>query len=81
MLVEYGAFCSWSDNLLTQLEENKKQKTYTSGITSISNQSLFSTATTPSNRDFEDMYYDNFYFNSFEYDEYYTFTFCQPRNS
>lgn len=72
MLVEYGAFCSWSDNLLTQLEENKKQKTYTSGITSISNQSLFSTAATPSNRDFEDMYYDNFYFNSFEYDEYYT---------
>lgn len=72
MLTEYGAFCSWSDNLLTQLEENKKQTTYASSISSISNQSLFSTATAPSNRDFEDEYYDGYYFNSYEYDEYYT---------
>jgi hypothetical protein len=71
MLVEYGAFCNWSDNLLTQLEENKKQKTYTSKIESISNQSLFSTTTTPSNRDFEDEYFSDYYFNCYEYDEYY----------
>jgi hypothetical protein len=72
MLVEYGAFCNWSDNLLTQLEENKKQKTYTSQISSISNQGLFSSTAMPSNRDFEDEYYSDYYFNCYEYDEYYT---------
>lgn len=73
MLVEYGAFCNWSDNLLTQLEENKKQKTYTSKIESISSTpGLFSSTAMPSNRDFEDEYYSDYYFNCYEYDEYYT---------
>lgn len=71
MLVEYGAFCNWSDNLLTQLEENKKQTTYTSSISSISNQSLFNSTATPKNRDFEDEYFNDYYFNCYEYDEYY----------
>lgn len=72
MLIEYGAFCNWSDNLLTQLEENKKQQTYVSSINSISNTpSLFSSTATPSNRDFEDDYYSDYYFNCYEYDEYY----------
>ena len=58
MLAEYGAFCQWSDNLLTQLEENKKQKQeYSSSIYS---PSLFSSAATLSNRDFEDDEYDDY---------------------
>jgi hypothetical protein len=58
MLAEYGAFCQWSDNLLTQLEENKKQKQeYSSSIYS---PSLFSSATKLSNRDFENDEYDDY---------------------
>lgn len=72
MLVEYDAFCNWSDNLLTQLEENKKKSTYVSSIASTTTPTIFSPLDYPSNRDLEDSYYDTYYFNSFECDEYRT---------
>jgi len=72
MLAEYGAYCTWSDNLLTQLENNRKQtfeKTYTS---SINNPSLYSQTALPLNRDFEDEYnYDDYEFTSNKYSESY----------
>lgn len=55
MLVEYGAFCEWSDNLLTQLEENRK--TYTT-FGSITSPSLISSTAYPVNRTFNDDYED-----------------------
>jgi hypothetical protein len=72
MLAEYGAYCTWSDNLLTQLENNRKQtfeKTYTS---SINNSRLYSQTALPLNRDFEDEYnYDDYEFTSNKYSESY----------
>jgi len=59
MLTEYDAFCQWSDNLLTQLEENRKTK-------STSYQwSLISSTAYPLNRDFDDDDYD--YNNIYEF--------------
>lgn len=69
MLMEYSAFCEWSDNLLTQLEENKKQKQEYSS--SIYNPSLFSSTATLSNRDFEDDNYDIYEFVGSKYAESY----------
>lgn len=63
MLIEYDAFCKWSDWLLTQLEEHK-QKSYSfgtlgnfwavSGISSSSQPSLLNSSSMVSNRDFDD---------------------------
>ena len=62
MLIEYDAFCKWSDWLLTQLEEHK-QKSYSfwlgsfwtmSGISSATQPSLLSSSSMVSNRDFDD---------------------------
>ena len=55
-LLEYGAFCEWSDNLLTQLETNKEKITYGTQTQLIS-QTAF-----PLNRDFEDEYEDEYYY-------------------
>lgn len=65
MLAEYSAFCDWSDNLLTQLENNK-EKTYTFWHTY--SPSLISQYSYPSNRDFEDDY-NYYHFTSPDYDE------------
>lgn len=51
MLAEYGAFCDWSDNLLSQLEENRKSK-----IESVVQGTLLSSTTYPDNRYLEDDY-------------------------
>ena len=49
MLVEYGAFCEWSDNLLTQLEEHRKQNTVASTVV----ETPISKTAYPSNRLFD----------------------------
>lgn len=59
ILTEYGAFCEWSDNLLTQLEENRKTKTTSYQW------SLISSTAYPLNRDFDDDDYD--YNNIYEF--------------
>lgn len=51
MLAEYGAFCDWSDSLLTQLEENRKSK-----IEPAVQGTLLSSTTYPDNRYLEDDY-------------------------
>ena len=63
MLIEYDAFCKWSDWLLTQLEEHK-QKAYSfwvlgnfwavSGASSSTQPSLLNSSSMVSNRDFDD---------------------------
>jgi hypothetical protein len=63
MLIEYDAFCKWSDWLLTQLEEHK-QKSYSfwvlgnfwavSGASSSTQPSLLNSSSMVSNRDFDD---------------------------
>ena len=50
LLAEYGAFCEWSDNLLTQLEENRKNKS------TVVQGSLVSQTSYPENRYLEDDY-------------------------
>ena len=50
MLAEYGAFCDWSEDLLTQLEENRKSNS------SVVQGSLVSQTTYPINRVFDDDY-------------------------
>lgn len=52
MLVEYGAFCEWSDKLLDQLEENRKEKS------AVVQGSLVSQTSYPVNRYLEDEYED-----------------------
>lgn len=70
MLVEYWEYCSWSNGLLQQLAEHRKTNII------INNSWLFSSLTSettyPVNRDFEDEYYSDYYFNSYDFDEYYT---------
>lgn len=70
MLCEYGEFCNWSDNLLTQLE-NHREKEYS--IINNTSPSLFSQTSYPLNRDFDDEYeeYGDYYFTSPDYDELY----------
>jgi hypothetical protein len=63
LLAEYGAFCDWSDNLLTQLEENRKTK-----IETAVQGTLVSETAYPTNRYFDD--YDC-YFTAPDFDEYY----------
>lgn len=53
MLVEYGEFCEWSDNLLSQLEENRKAK-----VSTPVQGSLISSTAYPTNRYLEDDDYD-----------------------
>lgn len=65
MLAEYGAFCEWSDNLLTQLEENRKTKISTYQW------SLLSSTAYPLNRDFDDDDYDIYEFVASKYAESY----------
>lgn len=50
ILTEYGAFCEWSDNLLTQLEENRKEKS------TVVQGPLVSQTDFPENRYLEDDY-------------------------
>lgn len=68
MLAEYGAFCNWSDNLLAQLEENRKVKNEYSfwgmGFTPLESKTSY-----PLNRDFDD--YEPYYFTSYSFDEHY----------
>ena len=63
LLAEYGAFCDWSDNLLTQLEENRKTKTETAVQWTLLSETAY-----PTNRYFDD--YDC-YFTAPDFDEYY----------
>lgn len=68
LLAEYGAFCDWSDNLLTQLEENRKAKS------TVVQGSLVSQTTYPTNRVFDDDYelydeYDDYEFTADKYSE------------
>lgn len=63
MLIEYGAFCDWSDNLLTQLEEHRQKPTtfgalgtFGSSISSISYP--YDTNAYPTNRNFDDNDYE-----------------------
>lgn len=65
MLVEYSAFCEWSDNLLTQLEENRKTKTTTYQW------SLISSTAYPVNRYFDDDEKDIYEFVASKYSESY----------
>ena len=65
LLAEYGAFCDWSDNLLTQLEENRKTK-----IDTVVQWTLLSETAYPTNRYLEDDDYDN-YFTAPDFDESY----------
>lgn len=65
LLAEYGAFCDWSDNLLTQLEENRKTKTETAVQWTLLSETAY-----PTNRYLEDDDYDN-YFSVPDFDEYY----------
>lgn len=65
MLAEYGAFCQWSDNLLTQLEENRKTKTTTYQW------SLISSTAYPVNRYFDDDEKDIYEFVASKYSESY----------
>lgn len=55
MLVEYDAFCKWSDNLLSQLEENRKTESTTY------QGSLLSSTTYPTNRYFFEEDDENIY--------------------
>lgn len=68
MLAEYGAFCNWSDNLLAQLEENRKVKNEYS-IWGLGFTPLESKTSYPLNRDFDD--YEPYYFTSYSFDEQY----------
>lgn len=67
MLAEYSAFCDWSDNLLTQLEENRKTKS------TVVQGTLVSETTYPTNRVFDDDYdeYDDYEFTASKYAESY----------
>lgn len=65
MLVEYSAFCEWSDNLLTQLEENRKTKITTYQW------SLISSTAYPVNRYFDDDEKDIYEFVASKYSESY----------
>ena len=67
MLAEYDAFCTWSDDLLSQLEKNK-EKSYTYSGSLISQTTY---PTYPSNRDFYDYDddYDYYHFTSTDYSE------------
>lgn len=74
MLIEYDAFCKWSDWLLTQLEEHKKQPVVQTTLGSFGSASLFSQSSFPLNRDFENDYdygYHLYEFTSPQYDESY----------
>ena len=67
ILIEYEAFCDWSDKLLEQLEKNKQQT-----ITYSSYQApVISWIATPSNRDFEYWYDDmyDYYITSYRFSE------------
>lgn len=67
MLAEYSAFCEWSDNLLTQLEENKKV------TKTVYSPPLISSTAYPTNRYLEDEYeygYE-YYYTTWDFDEYY----------
>lgn len=68
MLAEYGAFCQWSDNLLTQLEENRKVKNEYS-FWGMGFAPLESRTSYPLNRDFDDC--EPYYFTSYSFDEQY----------
>lgn len=67
MIVEYWGFCYWSDKLLKQLEENRKQETT---LWSVYSPWLLTSTTYPTNRDFED-YDEYYYFSAPECTEYY----------
>lgn len=67
ILIEYEAFCDWSDKLLEQLEKNKQQSiTYW-----IQQTPVISSIATPSNRDFEYWYDDmyDYYITSYRFSE------------
>lgn len=68
MLVEYGAFCEWSDNLLTQLEQNKEKASTLSSVSSTNQSSIFSETAYPINRYFDDDY-DYYHFTAPDYSE------------
>ena len=64
MLIEYGAFCNWSDNLLTQLENNKEKTAYATQKSVIKSETAY-----PLNRVFEDEYEEYYYFTSPDFSE------------
>lgn len=66
MLVEYWAFCEWSDNLLAQLERNKTKTVATVIEKPIMWMWITSQVGLPSNRDFEEPVY---YFTTPDFDE------------
>lgn len=66
MLAEYGAFCDWSDNLLSQLETNRETKS------SAVQWTLISSVGYPTNRTFDDYdEYEIYEFTASRYDESY----------
>lgn len=74
MLVEYDAFVNWSNNLMTQLEEHRKQPIVQTTLNSFGSASLFSQSSYPLNRDLEDDYgygYHLYEFTSPQYAESY----------
>ena len=66
LIAEYGAFCDWSDNLLTQLEENRKSKIKTTVSWTIVSQTTY-----PYNRYLEDNDEDIYEFTASKYAESY----------